>query len=151
MSYVFREAHYATIKASLKNDIIHDICVDFGNSIIMIDKKFIKFNVPDLKIQFMKHPVFIKEIRNKLININEYVLINVYLFNIIKSIIAIVIMKIHLINKLSVKMLINTDVISLEKIKLDLHSDKMTIDNCKNLVIKINNKTRINSNIERII
>ena len=48
-------------------------------------------------------------------------------------------------------MLINTDVISSEKIKLDLYSDTMIINNCKNLVIKINNKTRINSNIKRII
>ena len=89
--------------------------------------------------------------KNKLININEYVLINVHLFNIIESIIVIVIIKVCLINKLSVKMLINTDVISLEKIKLDLHSNTMTIDIYKNFIIKINNKFRVNSNIKRII
>ena len=100
----------------MKNDVIHDICINFDNFIIMINKKFIKFNVFNLKIQFIKYFVFLKKIKNKLININEYVLINVHLFNIIKSIIVIIIIKNYLINKLNVKMFININIINFKKI-----------------------------------
>ena len=89
--------------------------------------------------------------RNKLININKYVLINVHLFNIIELIIAIIVMKIYLINKFNIKMFIKTNVINFERIKLNLHNDIIIIDSCKNFVIKIDNKTRLNLNIKRII
>ena len=48
-------------------------------------------------------------------------------------------------------MFIKTNIINFKKIKFNLHNDTMIIDNCKNLVIKINNKNCVNLNIKRII
>ena len=48
-------------------------------------------------------------------------------------------------------MFININVINFEKIKFDLHNDTIIINNCKNLVVKINNKIRVNLSIKRII
>ena len=64
---------------------------------------------------------------------NEFVVVIFYKksFNAIKTIIR----KLHVVDDLKTKMLLNTDIMSPKKINFDFGSQQMTIGNCKNLSV----------------
>ena len=76
--------------------------------------------------------IFIKKVDNKVINIIEFAIINVYLNELIKnkSVIAIIKMKVYIINYLIANFLIEIDVIKLEKMTLNLYNEKLIINSC---------------------
>ncbi len=123
VDYAFHEAHYATVKTSFDNDVFHDICIDFDNSIIMIDRKFLSNSISDLQIQIMKFLISIRSVSNKLINTNKFAIISIHLNELAnkKLAITVLIIEVHLVNQLNVKMLVEMNVISLERIILNLH------------------------------
>ena len=153
IDYAFHEAHYATVKTSFDNDVFHDICIDFDNSIIMIDRKFLLNSISDLQIQIMKFSNSIRDVSNKLINTNEFVIISIHLNELVneKLAITVLIIEVHLVDQLNVKMLVETNVISSECIILNLHHQWMIIESYQDLMIDINSKAHLHSNTRRII
>lgn len=153
INYAFHEAHYATVKTSFDNDVFHNICIDFDNSIIMINRKFLSNSISDLQIQIMKFSISIRNVSNKLINTNEFAIVSIHLNELAneKLAITVLIIEVHLINQLNVKMLVETNVISSERIILNLHHQRMIIESYQDLMIDINSKVRLHSNTRRII
>lgn len=96
----------------------------------------------------MKLKISIKEVKNKLIIINEFIMIKLHLNDLSDDqvITKELTMKVHLINQLNVKMLISMNVIFSKRIILNLHHQKMIIESCKNLVVDINNKAHLHFN-----
>lgn len=123
INYAFQEAHYVTVKTSFDNNVFHDICIDFDNSIIIIDRKFLSNSILDLQIQTMKFLISIKDVNNKLINTNEFAIVSIHLNELAneKLAITVLIIEVHLVNQLNIKMLVETNVISSECIILNLH------------------------------
>ncbi len=153
INYAFQEVHYTTVKMSFDNDVFHDICIDFDNSIIMIDRKFLSNSISDLQIQIMKFLISIKDVNNKLINTNEFAIVSIHLNELAneKLAIAVLIIEVHLVNQLNVKMLVEMNVISSKRIILNLHHQWMIIKSCQDLMININSKVHLHSNTRRII
>ncbi len=153
INYAFQEVHYATVKTSFDNDVFHDICIDFNNSIIMIDRKFLSNSILNLQIQTMKFLISIKNVSNKLINTNEFAIIRIHLNELAneKLAIAVLIIEVHLVNQLNVKMLVEMNVINSECIILNLHHQWMIIKSCQDLMININSKAHLHSNTRCII
>ena len=122
-------------------------------SIIIDDKQFILFKISNAKIHIMSILLSIKEVDNKIIQSIEYVVVSVYFkdkYN-NKSIIVEVIMKIHLIDDLKVKLLIDVNIINSEDIILNFLKNRLIIESCQNFEIIIKSKTRSNSNTRRIV
>ena len=76
--------------------------------------------------------ILIKRVNNKVINIIKFVIIKIHLSELIKdkSVIAIIKMKVYIINYLITNFLIEIDVIKLEKMTLNLHDEKLIINSC---------------------
>lgn len=123
IDYAFQEVHYATVKTSFDNDVFHDICIDFDNSIIMIDRKFLLNSILNLQIQTMKFSISIRNVSNKLINTNEFAIVRIHLNELAneKLAITVLIIEVHLVDQLNVNMLVEMNVISSEHIILNLH------------------------------
>lgn len=153
IDYAFQEVHYATVKTSFDNDVFHDVCIDFDNSIIMIDRKFLLNSILNLQIQTMKFSISIRNVSNKLINTNEFAIVRIHLNELAneKLAITVLIIEVHLVDQLNVNMLVEMNVISSEHIILNLHHQWMIIESCQNLMININSKARLYSNTRRII
>ena len=77
----------------------------------------------------------VREINNKIIRINEYALIKIFINEIItiKIIIIIIIIKVHFILNFKMNILININIIIFQKLCINFKRQKLMIKSCKNL------------------
>ena len=78
--------------------------------------------------------MFVREVDNKIIRINEYALIKIFINETvaIKIITAVIIMKVYLVLNLKTNILININIIVLQKLCINFKRQKLTIKSCKN-------------------
>ncbi len=79
----------------------------------------------------MKNLIMIREIEIIRYFINEFVILNIYIFELINNKIMMIkiIMKIHLICNFKVKFLVDVDVLDLEKMNINFHNHFLIINN----------------------
>lgn len=149
------------MKISTKNfdDIVFDkskmnVCIDFDCLFIIKMRNFIKQQLnDDIKIQKSVSLISIRKVNNKLIKINDFVLINLYIIDvdfIDKFIIVVIIAKIYLINDFDVNMFINVNVLKLQKMLLNFDNNKFIINNC-DVQTNIDSIIRFKFYVKRII
>ena len=98
--------------------------------------------------------ISVKKIENKIIKSLKFIVIFVYLQNTAnddKFAVAQMKIKIHLIDNLSVKLLIEMNIVDVENIYFDFFKDRFFVESCKNFQKIMKTKARSNSNIKRII
>ena len=106
-----------------------------------------------MKIQQLISSISIRKINDKLIKINDFVLVDLFIIDvdsIDKFITVVIIAKIHLINNFDVNMFIEINVLKSQKMTLNFNSNKFIINNC-DVQIDINSIIRFKSNVKRII
>ena len=107
-----------------------------------------------MNVQQLTSSLFVREINNKLIKINDFVIIQLYIDNVdaIKRLITTyVIAKIHFVNDFKINIFIDVDVLTLQRINLNFERYTFTIDNCENIKIIIDSINRVKSHIKRIV
>ena len=78
----------------------------------------------------MKNLIIIREIKIIRYLINEFVILNIYISELINNKIKIIkiIIKVHLVCNLKVKLLINIDILDSEEINISFHNHFLIID-----------------------
>ena len=117
LKYVFKKYYYIIINLKfISNSEIMLICANFEIEIIFLNRIQRQKFFLNIKISKITSSIRIKKFNNVIYNINEFIIIIMYindeLFNDI-LIIAKLVMKTYLIDNLKVNMLINNDIVVL--------------------------------------
>lgn len=140
--YAFREWKYATFQTSWnsENDLKYKVCADTDCIMFLKDRKFIQSIVSKNEIKNLISLISVREIKNKIHHFSDYVLMTAYVKKYLSNNTVVTIRfqrEIHLIDDLKIKMLIDINIMSSEKIQLNLSNQTMRIDSCQNVTIKI--------------
>ena len=106
-----------------------------------------------MKVQQLISLISIRKINDKLIKINDFVLINLYIIDvdfIDRFIIIVMTTKIHLMNDFDVNMFIDVNVFKFQKMILNFDNNKFIINNCE-IQTNIDSIIRFKSHVKRII
>ena len=130
-NYVFHEFQYAICELKI-GDQTHEICINNGNSVSFINRKFL-INI-ELKIKFthMTSPLFIKNISDKIVESNEmarikfifknYTLLPFYEKNQVRACFE---TKLHIIDELPANLVFENDDLMPQKIFLNMIIQKL--------------------------
>ena len=154
LKYVFRNWQYIIVQAQLKDLIKLNICVDFDNSIFMIDRSFLRNILSNHLIQRMIIVISIREINENVIKSDEFIIIKIIFEKIDSkehSIKNVIIAKLHVINDFDVNLLIENDILISKNMIVDLKRRKLIIGSCESLEMSIRMKTWKNFHVKRII
>ena len=97
--------------------------------------------------------ISIRDVRNKVVNTNKYIMMIVYVNDVINDIIKTICftMKIHFINDLKVNILLETNIITSQKMIMNLEIHIIKLEKCQELQISIDVIARIQSHFKCII
>ncbi len=120
------------------------------------DREFIKSITSNFatKVRKLAFSISIRDIENKIHNLNEYILMNDFIKETLSnntSAVAFLQRKVYLMNDLKMKMLIDIDILSSKRIQLNLNARILQIDSCQDIIVKINIVTRKEINLKRIV
>ena len=149
-SFDFREYIYAKIIIGfflLKLKL--SIYVNSRYIINLINKKFLKTQIPETEIRFINITIKIKKIEPIKYNVNEYVILQIYFAG--ENKIILIKRKLYLIDDLRANIFIENDIIVLKRIIINLTDSKIIFGEYKNTVILITVTNKANEFIRRII
>lgn len=130
----FREWSYTRVKTSLSSLVKSEfIYLNTRSRIILANKEFFRFQSLDTLIRIMILSIIVRNLNDIKHRIDEYIIAFMYFSKIKneKSIFAKIAREIHLIDNLKTNMLIENDLINLEKIVIDVISKFAHIENSK--------------------
>ena len=134
INHDFRDWNYTRIHVVLSFIVeIKLICLNIKVDIILFDKQFFKNQASHIFIRIITFLIFVRDVSLKQHQFDEYVIVFIYIsdYNKIDNVVkAIITRKIHLINNLKINMLLNIDLIDLEKIDISISNKKTYIDSC---------------------
>ena len=139
----FRGYRFATVNISLTyQDQLYKYCFDTDCTISLIDQAFfnqiLKKANDKLQIDIKRtSPIRIRDLGTKKHNACEYTIIPIYIPDSDSNKIALIRRKIHIVNNLSAKTLIDIDIIKSEEIVLDIDRDFATIESYNSLQISM--------------
>lgn len=87
------------------------VYLDSSYSIILIDYTYLRIVLPNVEIKKILVLILVYSIRNKIIKINKYTLIRIYILGTINRITskALIIIEVYIVNNLKVNLLINNN------------------------------------------
>lgn len=151
--FAFRAHHYAIVKKSLVlSEAKHELCLNSGTSMSLIDRRFLLKCRPTIIIHKTKPAIKMREIGSKIHDSSEYVELDLYIHEKAKNKAAIAHLKaeFHLIDDLKADILIGMDVMRPEDIILNFEERFMTIPTCQNFEAPISirrKKTPVNRTV----
>ena len=100
---------------------LKELCADNNTFMLLINKRFILKKCLDMIIRKIFTSIQIREISDQIDDISKYVVMNLYIFDIVKKIRILTHLKIemHLINNLKINILLKIDVLIFEKMILN--------------------------------
>ena len=151
----FRNWHYATTKARFTRGktAYSDVCIDTGCGITLIDRKFLKSKLPNLKIRKMKKDLWVRGIGSNRYSTMEYVVMDFYIPGTKegKAKEAWFTREAHIVDDLKANVLIALDATVPEGFTIDLPNSTCTIKYCDNIVIPIRIKAKAGERISKTI
>ena len=130
-NYAFRGFQYATCELKI-GDQTHEICIDSGNPVSLINRKFLISIKPKAKLTHMTSPLPIRNISDKIVESNEmihikfifesYTLFSFHKKNQIKACFE---TKLHIINEFSINLIFGNDVLMPQKISFNKITQKL--------------------------
>ena len=110
-------------------------------------------NVSELKIRKIIFFISIRGVGNKIVNTNKYVIIIAYVNEIINNITKIICftMEIHFVNDLKINIFLETNIITSQKMIMNLKTRILKLGKCQKLQISIDVIARIQSYFKCII
>jgi len=120
------------------------------------DREFIESVTSNFatKVRKLASSIPVRGIGNKIHNSDEYILMNDFIKGTLPDgtpAIASFQREVHLMNDLKVKMLIDVDILSPERIQINLNDRTLQIDSCQGITAKIDIVTRKEANLKRIV
>ena len=120
------------------------ICLNIECDATLADKTWILSLLSNIRIKKMQTSLRVKDIKSFTHEFVEYVCISVYFSDLTKndfSALTFIARKIHLINDLKVKMLIENDLLNSKDFIIDIEKKSTTIESCEiNISLKIQSK-----------
>ena len=141
VDFIFCNYYYVIVKTRLFYNIDNNksntkkeiICFDFEYSLTLNDCDFIKKQFNEIKIRKLIFSILVRNVNEKIIKIDEYVITQLYIDNFIinnKLITICIIAEIYLMNNLKVNLLFNVNVLKSQKIILNFKHNTLIINNC---------------------
>ena len=130
------------------------ICIDFEYFVTLKNRDFIKQQLKKINIRKLILSLLIRNINNKIIKINEYVINYLYIDDIIifeKAIIIYISIEIHLIDELKINMFIDVNVLKSQKMILNFEHNIFVINNYQKIKIVIDSINKIKLYLKRIV
>ena len=158
--YVFRDFCYAICKILVEKNKNFEICINNGNPVSLMNKKYLISAFSHFKISRMGSSLPIKNIDERIIHIDEITKIKFRFFdqriiskqNKIKEfVIACFEVKLHILKNLSVNIVFDNDILVLQKVSINFVLNRLKIGTCKGIKMPLSVKTRNNSPIQRNI
>ena len=142
------------IQAQLKDSIKLNVCVDFSNSIFMIDRSFLCNTLLNHFIQRMTIIISMRKINDNIIKNDKFIIIKIVFESINNkehSIKDVITTKLHVIDNFDANFLLDNDILISKNMIINLSHRKLVMNNCEDLKISIKMKTRKNFHVKRII
>ena len=135
-----------------------NICVDIDNSIIIKKRKFLVEQLSNVVVHKLSSFVSIREVKDKIIKFDEYVKIQMFFDDVLKSknivvtsAIEVIDVKIHVIDDFVVNFLLNNDVIYFQDMKINSKKRRFIIIKCENIRVSLKIQNRFTSHVKRNI
>lgn len=132
--YAFRSWRYAKLRIHLQLDgPLHEICVDSGCTMSLIDKVFLRRFLPELKVRTMTSSISVRGIGSNIHRSTEYILLNFYVDGKLSSgkpATALFTRELHLVDDLRANILMGTDILTPEEMILDFGTQTLKIGSC---------------------
>ena len=134
--YAFRGFHYVTAMIQFfLLGILYDLCFDTRCIMSLIDRAFLREVYPDAEIKRMSTLMTVKGIGSRKHNASEYVKLKMYLSD--KNGTAVIERELHIVDDLTVRALIDIDIMKPERIVVDLGNDFMKVGACQDIEVPI--------------
>ena len=132
--YIFYKYRYAIAFAALtKIDSRYKLYVDLDYTISLIDRKFVLNN--NIFIKKISTVMNIKGINNKKYNVSEYIRLKLFFYKLAD--IALIEREFHIVDDLTITVLIDIDIIKLKRITLDFGNNAAIFEYYNNISISI--------------
>ena len=127
------------------------IYVNLGYTISLINRKFLKKILLHIIIKKIKVSINVRDIGAVRYVIDKYYLINLYIPGVTyrKKSITYIRREVYIVDDLKVKILIRVDILSPERISIDINKEKLLIRSCNNLTTDIKIKAKDNVDVHR--
>ena len=134
--YDYRDYTHAKIQIALATNFkFDDVCLDIEIDVILIDREFFKAQTSTISIRTMTTSLKIRDLDTTKYQSFEYAIVDIYLSSTRSTndekINALIRREIYLIDNLKANMLIENDIIDLEKIVIDMHKRETLITSCE--------------------
>ena len=134
-NYNFRNWKYVTFKIRYSSNFEaekNDISFDFECEITFDNRAYFLKNVFELEIKKMIFFISIRGVKNKVVNTNKYIMVTAYVNDVINNITktACFTMKIHFINDFKINILLETNIITFQKITMNLKTRILKFGKC---------------------
>ena len=152
--YNFRNWKYIIFKINFASDSIEiEILFDTKCDIILIDWIYLYKYLLNLEIKTITTSLLIKDINNKIVNINEYIIITIYVRDTLNGQWRIVylIMNIYIVNDLKTYIFIGINILIPEGIVIDLDIKTFTLNKYLKLQALFDIIVKLNSYSKRTI
>ena len=144
---VFWKFHFIICRAFLNLDTaLKLVCLNSDCTMIINNRDWIKKHHFNLKIHQMKNSIMIREIEIIRYLMNEFVILNIYISELINDKIEMIeiIVKVHLVHNFKIKLLISINILDSEEINISFCNHSLIINNKNEWEIKIHVHTKNN-------
>lgn len=153
--FAYRSFRYCTCAASLSLTApCAPITPDSGNTMTLIDRKFLTEQCPNMTIRSMSRPIGIRGVGKNFSSSNEFAVVSVFLPGKLQDgspAVAKVICEAHIIDNLPANILLGSDVMKPQGMDVLYSRDAMTIAACKGIEVPICSAIKDNMRINRLV
>ena len=154
--YNFRSWKYIIIKVRYSSNSKteeSEVSLDSDCDVTLKDRAYLLKHVSDLKIKKMTFFISIRDVNNKIVSIDKYAMITIYIKEIVDDMerSACLTMKIHVVNNLKTNILIETDIMTPQGMTMNLKTRTVKLERCQGLNISIDVVARTQPHSKRII
>ena len=151
---VFRLWHYVTTIMSFScSKASHDICIDTDCTMSLIDRVFVTNLKLVTQIKKVNVSIFVRDIDTFRHVTNDYLMLSMYIQDTIDKRKATTHLRreIYVIDNLKTKLLLSINVMSFERMIIDMNLKQFIIKNCQSLVVKLEITIKNNIRVRRTL
>ena len=131
-----------------------NVCIDIDCSVTLKNRKFMTQQLNEnMKVQQLTSSLSIRKVSGKLIKINDFVMIHLFVTDIndVDEITTtVVFVEVHLINDFKINMLVDVNVLKSQRMIVNFDHNILVIESCE-IKIVIDSVSRVKSHFKRII
>ena len=127
-----------------KSNSFNELCCDINYEASLVNREFLAIEMSNFQRHIQKKFIVMKirEINDVVLNITKHLFVSFRVSRLIddKSIIVCFTRQVYIVDDLKTKLLLSNDIIDSKNIVSNIEKKKITINSCKNLIIKFNVK-----------